>query len=247
MLSNRDELAKKAKDTQVYSLFYWRADAPQAKLLVNAESNGMTKGWAPSEYADLSFSKDGQRLFLSTAELPVTPPKNAVEPVKVDLWHWKDPELQSMQKANAERDKQRSYRAVVHLAEGKFVQLANKLIPQIMLNDNAQFAMGISTLPYRHLMSWDSLYYDAYAVDLQNGQAKMLVEKSRFMPQFSPAGKYVVYFDADKNVWWSHATTDGKKTNLTGHIKTRFEDQQRDTPEPKNAFGVAGGPTMMPA
>lgn len=240
VLSNRDELAKKAKDTQVYSLFYWRADAPQAKLLVNAESNGMTKGWAPSEYADLSFSKDGQRLFLSTAELPVTPPKNAAEPVKVDLWHWKDPELQSMQKANAERDKQRSYRAVVHLAEEKFVQLANKLIPQVMLNDNAQFAMGISTLPYRHLMSWDSLYYDAYAVDLQNGQAKMLVEKSRFMPQFSPAGKYVVYFDADKNVWWSHATADGKKINLTGHIKTRFEDQQRDTPEPKNAFGVAG-------
>ena len=240
VLSNRDELAKKAKDTQVYSLFYWRIDSPQAKLLVNAESNGMTKGWAPSEHADLNFSKDGQRLFLSTAELAVAAPKNAPEAVKVDLWHWKDPELQSMQKANAERDKQRSYRAVVHLADGKFVQLANKLIPQVMLNDNAQFAMGISTLPYRHLMSWDSLYYDAYAVDLQNGQAKMLIEKSRFMPQFSPAGKYVVNFDADKSVWWSYSTTDGKKTNLTGHIKTRFDDQQRDTPEPKNAFGLAG-------
>jgi len=240
VLSNRDELAKKAKDPQVYSLFYWRADAPQAKLLVNAESNGMTKAWAPSEHADLNFSKDGQRLFLSTAEVAIAPAKNAPEAVKVDLWHWKDPELQSMQKANAERDKQRSYRAVVHLADGKFVQLANKLIPQVMINDNAQFAMGISTLPYRHLMSWDSLHYDAYAVDLQNGQAKMLIEKSRFMPQFSPAGKYLVQFDADKSVWWSYSTTDGKKTNLTGHIKTRFDDQQRDTPEPKNAFGLAG-------
>lgn len=250
LLSNRDDIAKKKKagpnvkddssETSVYSLFHWRSGEAEAKVLVSSESRGIEKGWAPSEHADLSFSKDGQRLFLSTAEIPKAVPKNAAEPMKVDIWHWKDPELQSMQKANAERDKQRSYRAVVHLTDGKFVQLANKLIPQVMINDNAQFAMGISSLPYRHLMSWDSLYYDAFAIDLQNGQAKMLIEKSRFMPQFSPAGKYIINFDADKSVWFAYATADGKKTNLTGHIKTRFEDQQRDTPEPKNAFGVAG-------
>ena len=50
------------------------------------------------EHAELSFSKDGQRLFLSTAEMQKVEPKNAPEPMKVDLWHWKDPELQSVQK-----------------------------------------------------------------------------------------------------------------------------------------------------
>ncbi len=250
VLTNRDQLAKKktaadAKnadanaDSAVYSLYYWNLTT-QSNTVVNTETNGLAKGWAPSEHADLSFSKDGQRLFFSTAELAKPAVKNAPEAMKVDLWHWKDPELQSMQKANAERDKQKSYRAVLHLADNKFIQLANKLIPQIMVNDNAQFAMGISSLPYRHLMSWDSLYYDAYAVDLQNGQAKLLIEKTRFMPQFSPAGKYLINFDAEKSVWFSYATVDGKKTDLSGHIKTQFEDQQRDTPEPKNAFGVAG-------
>ncbi|MFA9274617.1 MAG: prolyl oligopeptidase family serine peptidase [Candidatus Aquirickettsiella gammari] len=245
VLSNRDDVAKKkdgkdASDATIYNLFYWRAGDTAARLLVNAETNGMSKQWAPSEHANLNFSKDGQRLFLSTAEIPKATPKNTPEPMKVDLWHWKDPELQAMQKVNAERDKQRSYRAVVHLADGKFVQLANKLIPQVMLNDNAQFAMGISSLPYREAMSWDSLHYDAYAIDIQNGQAKLLIEKTRFMPQFSPAGKYIINFDADKSAWWSYATTDGKKSNLTAQIKTHFEDRQRDTPEPKSAFGVAG-------
>ncbi|MFZ6819345.1 prolyl oligopeptidase family serine peptidase [Undibacterium sp. Ji22W] len=245
VLSNRDDVVKKkdskdATDATIYSLFYWRAGDAAARLLVNAESNGMTREWAPSEHADLTFSKDGQRLFLSTAEIPKATPKNAPEPMKVDLWHWKDPELQAMQKVNAERDKQKSYRAVVHLAEGKFVQLANKLIPQVMLNDNAQYAMGISSLPYRQAMSWDNLHYDAYVIDLQNGQAKLLIEKARFMPQFSPAGKYIINFDADKSAWSSYSTADGKKSNLTAQIKTHFEDQQRDTPEPKNAFGVAG-------
>lgn len=245
VLSNRDEVAKKkdskdATDATIYSVFYWQAGDSTARLLVNAESNGMTKDWAPSEFAELSFSKDGQRLFLSTAEVPKAAPKNAPEPMKVDLWHWKDPELQAMQKVNAERDKQKSYRAVVHLAEAKFVQLANKLIPQVMVNDNARYVMGISSLPYRQAMSWDSLHYDAYAIDMQNGQAKLLIEKTRFMPQFSPAGKYIINFDAEKSAWWAYATSDGKKSNLTAQIKTHFEDQQRDTPEPKNAFGVAG-------
>lgn len=250
VLTNRDQLAKKKKaaesksadansDSNVFSLYYWKLDSAKSYVL-NADSNGMTKGWTPSEHADLSFSKDGQRLFLSTAELPKVTPKNAPEPMKVDLWHWKDPDLQSMQKANVERDKQKSYRAVMHLADGKFVQLANTLIPQVMVNDNAQFVMGLSSLPYRQLLSWDSLYYDAYAVDLQSGQAKMLIEKTRFMPQFSPAGNYLINFDADKSVWYSYAMQDGKKSNLTSHIKTQFEDQQRDTPEPKSAFGVAG-------
>lgn len=245
VLSNRDDVAKKkgnkdGADATIYSLFYWRSGDAGARLLVHAESRGMSKEWAPSEHANLNFSKDGQRLFLSTAEIPKATPKNAPEPMKVDLWHWKDPELQAMQKVNAERDKQKSYRAVVHLADGKFVQLANKLIPQVMLNDNAQFAMGISSLPYRQAMSWDSLHYDAYAIDIQNGQAKLLIEKTRFMPQFSPAGKYIISFDADKSAWWAYATADGKKSNLTAQIKTHFEDKQRDTPEPKNAFGVAG-------
>ena len=47
-----------------------------------------------------------------------------------------------MQKVKAEKEKQRSYRAVVHLADKRFVQLANKTMPVVITNDNAQFALG---------------------------------------------------------------------------------------------------------
>jgi dipeptidyl aminopeptidase/acylaminoacyl peptidase len=258
-VSNRDQLAtiKKLKanakndkkaivpnpENLGFSLFYWNSDLEQAKMLVNAETQNMLTAWAPSEFGDVSFSKDGKRLFLNTAELPKIAPKDAPEAMKVDLWHWKDPELQAMQKVNAERDKNRSYRAVVHLADQRFVQLANKEIPQMMVNENADFAMGISSLPYRMLQSWDSLYYDAYAVDLKTGAARKLIEKTRFAPRFSPAGKYIVNFDSTTSTWFSYATSDGKKTNLTGSIKTRFENTKRDTPEPARPYGVAGWTT----
>ncbi len=264
-MSNRDDIAKKkaeeaankskeatrpaaankanAKSEEYlpqFAVYVWSEGQSAAKLLVNASSLGMPANSAPSEHAELSFSKDGQRLFLSTAEMQKVEPKNAPEPMKVDLWHWKDPELQSVQKVNAERDKQRSYRAVVHLNEGRFLQLAHKNMPQLMVNENAQFAMGVSSLPYRQLMSWDKLYYDVYAVDLQTGQAKMLIEKTSNMPQLSPAGKYILDFDARKSQWLAYDTSKGQKLDLTSKIKTHFEDQERDTPDLKPPFGVAG-------
>lgn len=249
-VSNRDELAKKkaanekskTKDTSyaAFAVYLWRGGESNASMIVDARTQGMPAASAPSEHAELVFSRDGERLFLSTAELPKPEIKGTPEPLKVDLWHWKDPELQSVQKVNAEKDKQRSYRAVLHLKEMKLVQLAHKNMPQIVVNDNAQIAMGISSQPYRHLMSWDSLYYDTYAVNLQNGQAKMLIEKAMFMPSLSPQGKFILHFDEKRSQWLAYSTLDGKKQDLTSQIKTQFEDRSRDVPSPKNAFGVAG-------
>lgn len=259
-VSNRDDLAKKRaeadkagkknadadksdkadKDITAFNLYYWRAGDTEAKAIVTADTAGLPAGWLPSEHASLSFSKDGQRLFFGTAELAKADPKDAPEPFKVDLWHWKDPELQSMQKVKAEKEKQRSYKAVFHIGEQRFVQLANKTIPNVLVNDNPRFAMGASDVPYKMQQSWDALYHDAYAVDLQTGQARLLVQKLRYVPSLSPGGKYVLAFDANNSTWYSWSTADGSKTNLTGKIKARFEDAKRDTPEVKDACGFAG-------
>lgn len=255
-VSNRDDLAKKRaeadksgkkqseadkeKEITAFNLYYWRAGDAEARAIVAAGTAGLPSGWLPSEHASLSFSKDGQRLFFGTAELARPEPKDAPEPFKVDLWHWKDPELQSMQKVKAEKEKQRSYKAVFHIAEQRLVQLASKDIPNVLINDNSGFAMGVSDLPYRMQQSWDALYHDAYAVDLQTGQARLLAQKLRYVPSLSPGGKYVLAFDAYTSTWFAWATADGSKINLTGKIKARFEDAKRDTPEVKDAYGFAG-------
>ncbi|MDE2427076.1 MAG: S9 family peptidase, partial [Burkholderiales bacterium] len=228
------------KDTSIYTVFYWHSGDHAAIPLVNQKTPGMPTAWGPSAYAALNFSKDGQRLFLGTAALPKAEPKDAPEPMKVDLWHWKDPELQSMQKVKAEKEKQRSYKAVVHLADKRFVQLGNPHLPQIVVNDNPHFALGVSDLPYQMLQSWDALYDDIYAVDLQTGKARLLAQKLRFSPSLSPAGKYVLAFDATSSTWQCWSTADGTKTNLTGKLKVRFDNARRDTPEAHNAYGMAG-------
>jgi dipeptidyl aminopeptidase/acylaminoacyl peptidase len=255
-VSNRDHVAtlrpektpkddKPAKpDPTPFKLFLWEAGQERAAMLVDAATAGMPAGWTPSEHAALNFSKDGRRLFLGTAELPAPEPKDAPEPLKVDLWHWKDPELQSAQKAKADKERVRSYRAVVHLGAdagaSRFVQLATKELPAIQVNENAQAALGLSELPYRPLVSWEGVYMDAYAVDLNTGAATPLARKLRHAPTLSPGGRYVLGFDAPAARWMAWRTDTGAAVDLTSRIKSRFDNDDRDVPDLPSPYGSAG-------
>ncbi len=112
---------------------------------------------AVSENGKLQFSKDGGRLFFGIAAAPKPEPKDAAEPIKVDIWNWRDPFLQPMQKSRAEEEKKRTLMCVVHLLpkEKKFVPLATADMPEITLSEDAKVALGSSDLAYRQLVSWD--------------------------------------------------------------------------------------------
>lgn len=259
-VSNRDDVAAKKNVTKtesqpdekkdekaepgIFKLYYLNLAQQQAlAAIVDTKNPALAKNWSVSEHASLSFSKDGQRLYFGTAEIPPAEAKDAAEPVKLDLWHWRDPELQSMQKVRAEREKQRSYKAVYHLATQTMVQLASKAIPEVLVNENSKVALGIDTAPYKQLQSWDGLYRDIYAIDLTSGKARQLAQKMRFNPSLSPMGNYVLVFDHKTSQWLAYPTAEAanaKAINLTAHIKQRFDDVQQDTPQPRSAYGYAG-------
>ncbi len=255
-LSNRDHLAQQPKSAAKdegkapatpFKLYLWQDGQDGAVELLAAGSPGLREGFGPSEHASLRFSRDGQRLFLGTAPLPKEPAKDAPEPLKVDLWHWKDPELQSMQKVRADKEKLRSYRAVIHLSDTtsptgrRFVQLATPELPEVVFNDNADVALGFNELPYRALQSWDSLYRDAYAVNLRDGSTRLLARKLRSMPLLSPGGRYVTAFVPERKQWMAWRTEDGRERALTAAIQgEHFENVERDVVEPADAYGQVG-------
>ncbi|MCK7527558.1 MAG: hypothetical protein MZV64_63110 [Ignavibacteriales bacterium] len=118
--------------------------------LVPAAAKGLPAGHGRrARTASLQFSKDGGRLFFGVADAPKPEPKDAPEPVKVDIWSWKDPYLQPMQKVQAEEDKKRTLLCVVHFLpkEKKLVQLATADMPDITLSDDAKVALGAVRSP----------------------------------------------------------------------------------------------------
>jgi dienelactone hydrolase len=237
-VSDRDTYKAEASP---YTLYYWAAPAQTAVELVSSATPGMPAGAAVSENLTPAFSKDGHRLFLGTAPAPKATPPDAPEPIKVDIWHYKDPELQSMQKVNADQERKRSFRAVVTLDDRKLVQLASADMPEIRLNGDATRALGQSNVPYRQLVSWDSNYDDFYTVNFADGARRRIIEKSRFGATLSPGGGYALYFDDKDANWYAVRCADAQVIKLTDRtLGVRFDNETSNTPEPARPWGVAG-------
>ncbi len=237
-LSDRDEWKN---EVSLYKLYLWQEPAATAGELVSGLTAGIPKGMAVSENGQISFSKDGARLFFGYAPPPKPEPaEDAPEPIKVDIWSWTDPDLQPMQKVNAEREKKRSYQAVLHLKQKKLIPLASPDLPSITLSEDAKLALGSSNLPYRQLISWDQSYDDYFLVNVLDGSRKKILEKSPSSMTFSVGGNYLIYFeDKDKN-WYVYRVSDGKIINLTEKLGVNFAREDWDSPSDPQPYGLAG-------
>jgi dipeptidyl aminopeptidase/acylaminoacyl peptidase len=219
-----------------------------AEKIVGSTTGGMPPGFSVSEHGRVVFSKDGSRLFFGTAPVPrPEPSKDAPEPLKVDLWHWKDPFLQTVQKVRAESDKKENFVAVALLsAKGttlrltKMIQLGSEEIPDVTVGEGSETLFGRSDVPYRQLTSWDGEYNDYYVFNLPDGSKKRLVQKSGFDARLSPGGGYVLYYTDDNDGWHSVRLSDGKDVNLTGRLGVPFVEEDWDTPASPAPYGVAG-------
>ena len=228
-------------DPATFKLYHWLPAAETVAEVATKATASMADGMAPSEHGKLEFSKDGTKLYFGYGRIPAPPPPDeAPEPVKVDLWHWKDPELQPMQKVRAEDEKKRSYRAVVHLKDKKLVALATPEVPTAVVSEDGSKVLGSSNLPYRQLISWDMSYSDYYMVSQADGSRQKFLEKIPFTATLSPGGNYVAWYDAAEHDWFVYRIADGKKVNLTGTLAVSFENETWDTPDLPSPYGLAG-------
>ncbi len=232
------------KDVSPYRLYYWNVGEAAASELVSAATRGMPQGLVVSDQFEPRFSDDGERLYLGTAPPPRAPaPEGAPQPTSVDIWNWHDPLLQPMQRVRATQERNRNFRAVVHLADKRFVQLASPEFPNVNPGDDATRAIGTSDLPYQQEMSWDATYSDVALVDLKTGQRQQIMEHWRSTPTMSSTGKYLLYFDDDKADWFTYRIADGVRTNLTEKLDVKFWREDHDTPSLPPVYGSAGWTT----
>ena len=235
-VSDKDEYKSEASP---YQLYLWDTAAETAGEIVPAAA-GLPAGTSVSENGKLEFSKDGARLFFGTAPAPKAEAKDATEPLKVDIWNYRDAELQPMQKARLEEEKKRNYRAVYHVMDKRFVQLASADMPTITTVDPGSRALGSADVPYRQLISWDGNYSDYYIVDLGDGSRRKILEKQHFGATLSPGGNYTLYFDDKDSAWHTLRLSDGKSFNLTSKLGVSFQEEDWDTPDQPRPCGSAG-------
>jgi dipeptidyl aminopeptidase/acylaminoacyl peptidase len=232
---------------KVFSLYYGSLATSEPKPVVVPDGTGMPIGWAPSEYADLSFSDNGQRIFFGTNRKPQAEPKDTLlddEKPMLDIWSWKDKELQPEQKINLEKEKKRTYKAVFLIEKDKFIQLGDPIVQEVstIQKGNGHVALGNDPSPYKLESSWTGKSAaDYYLVDVETG-IKRLIVKNKSLVSLSPGGNYVVWYNPADSTYYSHSTdvNSTEVLDLSSKIPVSFCDERWDMPGDPEPYGIAG-------
>jgi len=232
---------------KVYSLYYGSLTTGEPQAVVQADGHGMPLGWSPSEFGDLSFSDDGLRLYFGTNRKPKAEPKDSLledEKPVLDIWNWKDKELQPEQKINLEKEKKRTYKAVYLIDKSKFVQLGDPVVREVrtIQKGNGRFALGSDPSPYKLEASWSGKSSaDYYLVDVETG-IKRLIVRNKSLVSLSPGGSYIVWYNPSDSMYYCRSTNVSatEVLKLNAIIPALFADERWDMPGDPDPYGIAG-------
>jgi dipeptidyl aminopeptidase/acylaminoacyl peptidase len=200
--------------------------------------SGMPKGMIVSENGSIRFSEDGTSVFfgIRPQERKIKMSKDTVP--NVDVWHWKDDYIQSIQMRRAEQNKRFTYLCSVDILTGKFSKLADDAVRQVLVSKNSTYAVGRDEKPYTNDVNWGVSPADLYRINLKDGTRQIFAKNVNRPLGYSPDGRYYVYqLDSSLNVV---DLTTLKVTNISKSAPVKFMNMEHPYPHEKPPFGVAG-------
>ncbi len=234
------------KDLQkFYRLWYYKDGMDSAILLVDKHTAGMKLGMTVSEFGNTSFSKSGKRLFFGVGQ--IQPPRDTtiieIDMPKVDIWHYKDDYLQTVQllPARLRAAQQENFLAVYDLGAGTIKQLGSKEIPQVIpVNEgDGDTFIGVTDVGRRIEGQWlgaGSTRKDIYAIDVKSGEKKLVKQKLHGQVYPSSTGRYILWYDRIARHYFAW---DGKTTrNISSAIKVPLWNEDSQVPDEPGPYGV---------
>ena len=205
------------------------------------EAFGDMTGTFASDAVPLEFSADGKGVAFHSASVPTPRPSSAPARVDVDFWYWRDGELPTQQRRDAEDPRNGAYLAIYDIAAKKTVQLESFDVPTVTLAKDAPYALGISNEPYVKRATYDTTYWDVYRIDVGSGaRMRLLTAAKGNPPQLSPTGAYAAGYDPVRRAWYSLRMRDGRKTWMTDSRTIRAAVEDDDHPGEPPSYGFGG-------
>ena len=226
------------------TLLVWKdvaSDKPRALEYDPSKDASFPKGYVLSEMATPRWTRDGSRIYLGIKEQDTDPgaPATGAEPkANVDVWHWKDAEVQSVQIVRLAQERRATLPVVFNIGNNKLVRISDETMRQVTSTPDPKWAIGRIDTTYRTEVQWGASKQDLYRVSTETGD-RSLIEKnlSRTMGS-SPDGKYFLYLK-NKQIY-AYNVDAGKSVNLGAGDKISFVDATDDHPYEVPTYGVAG-------
>ncbi len=235
----------KDKSGNEFSLFWWNGSG-NARLAANQGTPGIPEKWIINENGQLAFGEKSQRLFFGTSpeyKIKDTTVLDEDRP-NVDVWHYAEGKLHTVQVIARERDMKKTYTAVFHCDRKTVVQLATPEMPDTRLIDKGDSPdiLAFSNLPYQLESMWEggNTGTDYWLVDIFTGKARKIKENYRARIQPSPAGKYLYWYHSPDSSWYSYSVADGKEYRLTSPSVLPCHNELHDVPDLPPSYPSAG-------
>lgn len=229
------------------SILYYKSGFDQAKVVVDDNIKGLQEGWQISINRALVISKDGRRLFYGIGRIP--PKKDSTiidsEVAQLDIWHYQEPFIPTVQKTNVNRDLRKSFISVIELdsPNKELLQISTDQYHVVRLPDGGNARWGFCPTNYRYELEsqWSANpKNDLYIVDLESGEATLLLEKVYISSvTASPEGNYLVWYNNENGNWYSYNFATKNMVQLNRGIKSSFTDK-RDYPMMNFSYGDGG-------
>lgn len=242
-VAERDSVTKALR--KFFKLWYYKPGQDSARVQVDVNTAGVSKGLTVSENYILTFSKDSRKLFFGLA--PIRKPKDTTlvdfETARLDIWHYNDDYLQPQQLVQLNNELRRSYTSVLNIAAGKVLQLGSDSSENITLVDegNADYVLATSSKGNRIASQWEGFARQtAYIISTVDGSRKLVKDKQRGFFAVSPKGNYVIWYDGTTKNYFTYQVSTGTVKNVTQKITTHLYDDEDDHPDEPSSFGTAG-------
>lgn len=242
-VAERDSSAKALQ--KFYKLWYYKPGMDSATLRGSRSTEGVAKNLTISEHYALNFSKSGQRLFLGLA--PIRPVKDTLVPdfekASLDIWNYKDDDLQPVQLKNLDNDLKKSYLAVLEAGKTKILQLGSEALPDIQVTAEGDGTIFYATCDTgkRVAQQWQGYTFsNVYAVIAATGSQKLIVPnfKGSLYPAYS--GKYLLLYNDRLKGYSVYNSITGALYKIGADIKTALYDEENDVPDDPAPYGIAG-------
>lgn len=221
--------------------------AEEAPALLDASAPGFPKGQVVSDKRDLFWSADGKLVFLGTREQKAAPDttekkKGTDELPDVDVWHTKDPRIQSVQMARAEVDRSFTYRAAFDVTGRKFIPLADSSLREIELTADGRWAIGRDDRAY--ISDYKRPAADLYRVNPATGERVLMLKgqitntsTGSHVFGTSPNGRFFLYWRDGQ--FQAYDLDAGRSTPLVRNGAVNLVDLDFDHPGPRPPYGFS--------
>ncbi|WP_421775512.1 S9 family peptidase [Gracilimonas sp.] len=191
---------------------------------------------------NLSWSENGGLIFfgLDEQEPKLKMDKDTV--ANVDVFHWKDDRIQTVQEQQAGQDRRFTFVASFNPNSNTFARLTDEDMEELESSDHNRFMIGRDEKPYTSDLNWGVSPADLYRVNLQNGERTQFAAEIKRTMGYSPDGRYFLYQKlADQDTaLFVYDVQQNKNINVSDAAPVHFNNVDHPYPHESPTYGIAG-------